>query len=67
MVAFLCIITICAVALIAAYLVAVGLRSSRKPSRRGQMARIKQEADETVARLDASYHQALRDMRRHRR
>ncbi|KQR82851.1 hypothetical protein ASF98_02290 [Arthrobacter sp. Leaf337] len=65
--AFLCIIiAICVTALIA-YLVAADFWNNRMPSRQAQIARIKREADETVARLDASYHHALRAMRRHRR
>ncbi|MGY2745550.1 hypothetical protein [Arthrobacter sp. UYCu723] len=66
--AFVCIIiAICVIALFAVCLIAADFWNNRTTSRPGQIAHIKQEADETVARLDASYHQALRDMRRHRR
>ncbi|NYE95162.1 putative membrane protein [Psychromicrobium silvestre] len=57
----------CVVAIFAAYLVVADFWSDRTPSHQDQMTRIKQEADATVHRLDASYRQALRDMRRHRR
>ncbi|WP_026555697.1 hypothetical protein [Arthrobacter sp. 35W] len=54
-------------AIFAAYMVVADFWNDRTPSHRDQMTRIKQEADETVARLDVSYRQALREMRRHRR